>query len=95
MGKIGDWITNFHIQEDFEIKRLVVVKRGKSVYHYWRETSNINKKNIFYIRIVDENYILKEGKIVHSWDECIDAIDAEVLKVKRHKIIENILDGRG
>lgn len=94
MGTIGGWMANFDIQTDLEIKRLVIVRRGKSVYHYWRETSNINKQNIFYIRIGDESYILKEGKLVQRWDECIDAIDAEVLKVKRHKIIEGVLDGK-
>jgi len=94
VGKIGEWMSNFDIETDLEVKRLVITKRGKSIYHYWRETSNINKTNIFYVRIGDENYILKEGKIIQRWDECVDAIDAEVLKVKRHKIIENVLNER-
>lgn len=80
---------------DFECKRLVVSKRGKTTYHYWRDTPNVNKRDIFYIRLGKENYILKDGKLIDTWDKCLDAIDAKILEVSRNKTIEKILDGRG
>jgi hypothetical protein len=82
------------LELDFEVKRLVVSHRGKTTYHYWRTTPNLNKKGFYYVRICDSHFVLREGRIIHSWDKCCDAIDEQLIVEKRDRIIRRILNER-
>lgn len=88
-------IDDFDLEKDFEVKKLVIVISKGKTYHYWRKASNINKRNIFYIRIGDMSYILKNGKLIDDWSDCLDAIQLEELKKTRNWKIKRLFNNYG
>lgn len=83
------------------VKRLVICKRGTSVYHYWKETNQIDKDNLFYIEEIDihkgievlkSHYIIYKKQTIENFEDCCDIIDRLIIEKKRDKKIEMILN---
>lgn len=81
-------------------KRLIICKRGKSVYHYWKEVKQIDKDNLYYVEEVDtykgidilkSHYIIYKKQTIENFDDCCDIIDRLITEKKRDKKIEAIL----
>jgi hypothetical protein len=84
--------AEFNIEYDFEATRLVTAVRGNKTYHYWRKTCNITRAGLYTIRIKNEHYILKNGKLIELWDEILDAIELEKINSLRDKKLNKVLN---
>jgi len=85
--------------KNIQTRKLVISHNKGNVYHHFRKTYNLNKKDLFYI-MEDEtingietgsHYFIYEGKVINSFDVVCDLIDAFILEKKRQLKIEQIL----
>jgi len=83
------------------VKRLVICKRNKTIFHYWKVTNKIDKDNLFYIEEIDlhkgievlkYHYMIYKKQTIENYDECCDIIDRLIIEKSRDKKIEMILD---
>ncbi len=81
-------------------KKLVVATRGSKTYHYWRQTYNINKWDMFYIQestshkgieVSSKHYVIYRGVLIDSYDEICDIIDSLILQRSREMKLNKII----
>ena len=80
-----------------EISKLIIVNRGGKVYNYWRKVKNINRRDMFYVLMLDADsstghYIIDSGKVIDDWGECLDRINIKIKDIVRDKKIDSLLN---
>jgi hypothetical protein len=80
-----------------EISKLIIVNRGGTVYNYWRKVKNINRRDMFYVLMLDGesspgHYIIDSGKVIDDWAECLDRINIKIKDIVRDKKIDSLLN---
>ena len=74
------------------IQKYIVVERGKSLYSYWRDVKNINKIDMFQVDMEDEVLVISAGKVLDTWCECVDEMEALLTSKRRDIKLRSILN---